>query len=119
LKKLADELAATIALFSHKHQTPVIISDLPDILAREKVFNVLTVSEMRQVLPAATLKTATNPDFVPNTPLNLAYLDYPELFLGPSDHYTASLLEYIIKLQPRGTIVVFAGNNRRRLCELC
>ena len=119
LKKLTDELAATVALFSRKHQTRVIMGDLPDIVAREKVVNALTISEMRQVLRAATLKAATNPDFVPNTPLNLAYLDYPELFLGPSDHYTASLLEYIIKLQPRGTIVVFAGNNRRRPCELC
>lgn len=112
VNKLTDELVATVALYSRKHRKPVILGDLPDIVAREKVVNALTVSEMRQVLKATTLKAVTNPDFVPNTPLYLAHLDYPELFLGPSEHYTASLLEYIIKRHPYQNILVFAGNNQ-------
>jgi len=90
----------------------VILGDLSDIVAQEKVVNALTVSEMRQILKATTLHAVTNPVFVPNTPFYLAHLDYPELFLGFQEHYTDSLLECIIKRQSYLSILGFTGNNQ-------
>jgi hypothetical protein len=50
-----------------------------------------------------------NPDIKPNTPLNIAYMLYPEIFLAPSDSYMTTLIEYMAATKRYKKICMFTG----------
>ena len=108
--KLTDKALFVSYLFAELNQIPLVFSDIPDLVLREKVCIDLTLTDLRQILNITTEMIPNNPDLTPDTPLNMTHMVYPESFTFHSDSYTTSLIEYTLKKQQPKRVFVLGGN---------
>lgn len=108
--KLTDAAIATASLYAKKHDVPIGYSDIPDIILRERICVRSGLTDLKNILKTATENIAKNPDFTPDTPMNLAHLAYHQTFTLPSDNYTTSFIQQLIARKKPKRLLVLAGN---------
>lgn len=104
--------AITVAcLYAENKQIPVILGDLPELVWRQNIVNSLTLLQLQNIFTHCSRELALHPDIEPRTPLAVAYLLYPEIFVKPTDEYMATLFEYMIH-KGHKDIVALVGYNQ-------
>ena len=109
-ERINDTSMTTIGLWAISHNTPIILSDIPEHAFRKHIAKHESLIEMREMLKDAWTDIILDPDINPLTPYFGAIHRYPDLMLHYNDRYTASLIKSIIKRNPNlKTIAVLWG----------
>lgn len=108
--KLTSDVLTTASLFTKFKKIPLVLSDIPDLILRDKICVEMSLNDMKTLFQTLNETMAKNPDFTPDTSLNMTHFEFQELFTFNSDSYTTSLIEYLIHKKNPKRIIVFAGN---------
>ena len=132
-EKLPERALTLASLYSVYHGADLVLSDLPDIVLREKVINQMTVTQMKEILKVCSFALGRNGEHVdPKTPISMisqspelmsdgADLGYQGLFALENDMYTALLLFYSLRNESKKNILILttlgSDFNIRRFVE--
>jgi len=104
--RLSMDAIATACFYCEIHNVPLVLCDVPELVFRQHFVNTKTLMQLQNIFTKCCRELALYPDYQPQTPLNMGYHLYPELFLEKSDKYISTLIEYL--LSPKK---VFKGKN--------
>lgn len=116
--KLTDEIVATASVYCQNFEIPMLYSDIPDIVLKNKICIASGLTILKKMLDTATENIPKNPDFTPSTPINLGHLDFQQTLTTHSDVYTSNLIEYILKKQKPKRLLVLGGNLQGKTLRL-
>ena len=105
MDRISMDAIATASFYCELHKIPIVLCDIPEIVFRQSFSNSKTLMQIQNIFTKCCRDLALYPDYQPQTPLNMGYYEYPELFLEKSDKYISTLIEYL--LRPKG----FKGKN--------
>lgn len=72
-ERVPEELMSTISLFAFNKNLPLILGDLPDIIHRERVCNLFTVGQIKEVLSQSSFALGRSPELSPRIPVNVCF----------------------------------------------
>ena len=110
-ERLSMEAIGTICLYAERHGINIVLGDSPEIVYRQNIANSLTLLQLQNILTHCAREIALYPDLKPQTPLTVANLLYPEVFLQLTDTYISTLFEYMI-YKKYNNIISFVGMNQ-------
>lgn len=105
-ERLSPEAMATSSFYAELTNIPIFLGDIPELVFRENIANSFTLMQLQNVFTHTSREIALYPDLNPQTPLNMAFYLYPDIFLQPSDKYMVTMLEYLLKRYERITVLV-------------
>ena len=100
MDRLSMDAIATACFYCEMHKIPLVLCDVPELVFRQHFTNTKTLMQMQNIFTRCCRDLSYYPDYQPQSPLNMGYHIYPELFLEKSDKYIATVIEYL--LRPKG-----------------
>lgn len=98
--RISMDAIATACFYCELNKTPLVLCDVPELVFRQDFVNNKTLMQLQNIFTRCSRDLAFFPDYQPQTPMNMGYYTYPELFLEKSDKYIATMIEYL--LRPKG-----------------
>jgi hypothetical protein len=72
-EKIPEEIFNSVSLFALHSKCPIILGDVPDIIHRERICNLLTVSQLKEILKQSSFAVGRSPEMTPRYPVNVCY----------------------------------------------
>jgi hypothetical protein len=72
-EKIPEEIMNCVSLFSLNSNCPLILGDLPDITHRERICNLLTISQLKEILKQSSFGLGRSPELSPRFPVSVCY----------------------------------------------
>ncbi|KAM3140761.1 hypothetical protein pb186bvf_007166 [Paramecium bursaria] len=86
---------ATACHYGIRNNIPILLVDLPDKIFRQSLVNQMTIPQLNQIFEKCSQMVPLYPDLQPQTPLNVGYNIFPDIFLQRSDQYISTIIEYL------------------------
>jgi hypothetical protein len=82
---IPNKTIAAIAYYCEEKKIPIVLCDLPDLVFRQSIVNSLTLYQLQSILTSSSKELIFHPDLSPQTPMKMAQLLYPDVFLNKTD----------------------------------
>ena len=96
LDRLSMDTIATACLYCEIHKIPMVLCDVPELVFRQNFVNSKTLMQIQNIFTKCCRELSLYPDYRPQSPMNMGYHLFPELFLEKSDKYISTVIEYLL-----------------------
>lgn len=117
IERLSLDAIATVCFYAEKRKIPIVLGDLPEIVWRENIVNKTTTGQLEAILSRSARQLPNYPNLSPLTPLTIANMLYPEVFVVPSDKYMTNVFEYLIHRKYKKVFALVGLNQADSLLE--